>query len=85
LDGFAPTFEQSFLIMEADSIAGQFSNVAFGERIDTAEGSFLVTTTGTSVILGEFVPIPEPSVYILIGLVVFVLLLHKRRSPGVTG
>lgn len=77
LNGFAPTSELSFLIMQADSIVGQFSNVTFGERIDIAEGSFLISNTGTSVILSDFVPIPEPSVYLLITLIISTILIRR--------
>lgn len=80
LNGFTPIGTDSFLVMQATSITGQFSNVAFGERIEIAEGSFLVTNTGTSVLLGEFVPIPEPSVYVLMASIAGLMILRRFAS-----
>ena len=48
----------TFTILAAQNIAGQFTNVASGARLDTADGSgsFLVTYSGPQIILSKFLP-----------------------------
>jgi hypothetical protein len=56
LNGFVPTNGSSFKILTASSLSGGFTNVQPGERLITSDnaGSFLVTVTGTSVVLEDF-------------------------------
>jgi hypothetical protein len=63
LDGANVTSSNSFTLMTAAKIVGQFSNVANGGRVpvtsfsDGSElGTFLVTITKTSLILSDFQP-----------------------------
>ncbi len=50
----------TFTILAAQSIAGHFTNVASGARLDTADGSgsFIVTYSGQQIILSNFLPAP---------------------------
>jgi hypothetical protein len=63
LDGANVTSSDSFTLLTAHKIVGQFSNVANGGRVtalsfsDGSElGTFLVTTTRTSLVLSDFQP-----------------------------
>ncbi len=74
IDGFeagvngADTFT---IIGSNQTIGGAFANVANGDRLATTDGlgSFLVTYGATNgVVLSDFLPVPEPSSVLLIGL-----------------
>jgi hypothetical protein len=67
LDGANPTSSDSFILLTAAKIVGQFSNVASGGRVtatsfsDGSElGTFLVTITKRSLILSDFQPSAAP-------------------------
>jgi len=74
IDGFSPDFIDSFVIIEANSVSGQFENVEFGV------GFFQVTITGTQVLLSQF-QVPEPSSFALclVGLVGSAFARRRRR------
>lgn len=61
---FAPTNAQTFTVLSSSgSLSGAFSNVAFGNRVVTTggEGSFVVTKSGNSVVLGSYLAQLPPS------------------------
>ncbi len=72
-----------FTVLTAASLAGAFANAPTGTRLTTVgnDGSFLVNYVGNSVVLSNFVPIPEPSSYALLaaGLAVVALAARRRR------
>ena len=63
LDDFRPAPGDSFPIVQAATISGQFSNAPNGQRIDSIDGfgSFLVTYTATNVVLTAFEPAANPA------------------------
>jgi hypothetical protein len=67
-NGFTPN-GNTFTIIRTSAltptITGEFSNVAFGERITTqgGEGSFLVSNTGTTITLSNYQAAPSGSAY----------------------
>ncbi len=68
LSGFVPAGTDTFTILTATGgVSGFFTNVSAG-RVSLTEGTFAVTQTGTSVILSDFAPVPEPSVLALLTL-----------------
>ncbi len=82
----APT--DTFTILQATTLAGSFANVATsGLRIFTTDGlgSFQVNFGSgsafgaNSVVLSNFVAVPEPSTYALLGLGALVVLVGVRR------
>ena len=57
INGFTPNATDTFSILSSSTLAGMFSNVANGARLDLSAGgtgSFQVDYTGTSVILSNF-------------------------------
>ncbi|MBI5766900.1 MAG: PEP-CTERM sorting domain-containing protein [Verrucomicrobia bacterium] len=72
-----------FTVLTAGTLTGAFSNAANGTRLTTTagDGSFLVNYAGNSVVLSNFVPIPEPSTYALLacGLGALALVAHRRK------
>jgi hypothetical protein len=54
----------TFTVLAAQSITGQFANVASGARLVTADGSgsFIVTYSGSQIILSNFLPAAPPRV-----------------------
>ncbi len=79
--GFVPLATDVFTIINsAGGVTGEFANVGFGERVSFAEGSLLVSLDGNSVILSEFVAIPEPSIIALLGLGAAVLIVRVARQ-----
>lgn len=56
--GFVPAQTEVFTVLTAGSLGGAFSNVASGGRLtcSPAHGSFLVTVSGTSVVLSGYLP-----------------------------
>ncbi len=62
VDGFRPAPGDSFPIVQAGSITGQFGNATNGQRIATIDGygSLVVSYTPTSVVLTAFEPNPTP-------------------------
>lgn len=60
--GYRPTNAQTFtLLSSSQAITGAFGNVASGARLTTSDGygSFVVTYTGSSVVLGGFQLTPQ--------------------------
>lgn len=62
LNEFRPAPEDSFTIVQAPVITGQFANAAGGQRVATIDGfgSFVVNYTATSVVLNAFQANPNP-------------------------
>ena len=64
INGFTPTASDAFEIITTQArLAGAFTNVRSGERMNTSDGtgSFLVTKTVTNVVLSDFGPPLPPS------------------------
>ena len=86
---FANGFQSSvqatdtFTIMSttnASGVSGTFAGLADGTRFAlTNGGSLQVNYTGNSVVLSNFLAIPEPSTYALIGFGAVVILIAQRR------
>jgi len=78
----------TFTVLTASNVSGAFTNIAPGQRLFTSDGtgSFLVNYGSASafgasnVVLTQFVPIPEPSTYVLMGLGVTILIFAPRRG-----
>jgi hypothetical protein len=62
IDDFRPAPEQSFVIVQARTITGQFANAPHGQRVATIDGygSFVVHYTPTNVLLASFQLNPNP-------------------------
>ena len=58
----------SLTLLSATSLTGTFANLPNGTRFvaDQGIGSFVINYTGTSVVLSDFVPVPEPSTWALL-------------------
>lgn len=77
----------TFTIVQANNVNGAFTNVAHGQRISTTDnfGSFQVnygtnSTFGSgNVVLSNFVPVPEPSTWQLLGGGALLALLARWR------
>ena len=63
-DSFRSRVQSSdvFTLLAAQTITGQFTNVASGDRLQTADGSgsFLVTYNGQQITLSKFLPAVVP-------------------------
>ncbi len=84
IDSFSPLNTDTFTVLTSAATSGAFGNVAFGNRVTTLgnEGSFLVSLTANNVILSDFVAIPEPATWLLVGIGLTFLLYRKRsRLP----
>jgi hypothetical protein len=59
--GFVPAQSDVFTVLTAGSLGGVFANVASGSRLTSSPtlGSFLVTVSGTSVVLSDYQPDPN--------------------------
>jgi fibronectin-binding autotransporter adhesin len=88
LDGYVPKSTDTFVIANGGTgLTGQFSDVAPGERLATADGtgSFVVNygpgspTGANRVVLANYVTVPEPSTVVLLALVVPLALGRRRR------
>ncbi len=89
LGGFQSTLASTdtFTVVTATNLTGAFTNVANGQRLFTSDGlgSFQINYGAgsafalNSVVLTNFVPIPEPSTYALLGLGLLVMLVASRR------
>jgi hypothetical protein len=89
LGGFQSTLASTdtFTVVTATNLTGAFTNVANGQRLFTSDGlgSFQINYGPgsafalNSVVLTNFVPIPEPSTYALLGLGLLVVLVASRR------
>ncbi|MEO8204983.1 MAG: PEP-CTERM sorting domain-containing protein [Chthoniobacterales bacterium] len=77
----------TFEILSAQSISGNFENILSGERIyleneiGIANGSFLFTIDGDHILLSDYQAVPEPSTYLLfvIGTLGIALVRRKRN------
>ncbi|MFO1497838.1 MAG: hypothetical protein U1G07_05490 [Verrucomicrobiota bacterium] len=60
--GFQPAASDRFNIIEAGAVTGRFANASNGQRIATIDGygSFVVSYTGTNVVLSAFQPNANP-------------------------
>ncbi|MGH8047274.1 MAG: autotransporter-associated beta strand repeat-containing protein [Chthoniobacterales bacterium] len=83
-NGFVPAASDEFTIISSDGgISGLFANVV-GGRVAFDDGSFLLTQDGTSVVLSDFAPVPEPQVTLLLafGIAIFSIrtMLARNRA-----
>jgi hypothetical protein len=63
--GFTPTALQNFTVLTATgNLSGAFSNVAFGNRLASADGlhTFVVSRSGNSVVLGNYAAATAPTI-----------------------
>jgi hypothetical protein len=82
VNGLVPASVDSYTIISgAMGVGGEFGNVAFGDRISLAEGSYLLSLSGNDVLLSDFIAIPEPSTFVLLllGLVAFYAVVVRGR------
>jgi fibronectin-binding autotransporter adhesin len=81
IDGFTPTSGQSFTIATMGSSSGVFTNILSG-KVFTADnlGQFDYTNSGTSIVLSNFIAVPEPSTWALLGISLSALLVFRRRT-----
>lgn len=74
----------SLTVLSAGALTGTFLNLPGGTRIFASHGvgSFVINYTSTSVVLDQFLPIPEPSTWALmiagLGVVAWTTLRRKR-------
>lgn len=81
--GFTPTPTDTFTIMTGNNFNGQFANDLSGTIFAPGFGTFSVSYAPTSVVLGNFVPVPEPS---LVASAAFTLVcLVAMRRCGTRG
>ncbi len=74
----------------AGGLTGAFANVANGAQLATSDGRGIFQVNygagsafaANSVVLSNFVPVPEPSTYVLLGVgaIVVVIVGRRRRS-----
>ncbi|MBI5690919.1 MAG: PEP-CTERM sorting domain-containing protein [Verrucomicrobia bacterium] len=72
----------TFTLLQSTALIGTFTNVATsGLRLFTNDGfgSFEVSYTSSAVVLSNFVPVPEPSTWLLLGVGGGVLFWRRRR------
>jgi hypothetical protein len=86
IDTFTPTALDTFTIVTSNGLTGAFSNVAFGNRLNTlgGEGSFLVNQVGNTVQLSSYQAIPEPSTFAMLGIGMAALWALRRRNSRVS-
>jgi hypothetical protein len=78
LDGFVPSPEDRFTILEAASLSGTFDNAA--SFLDVPGGRFDVVYTPTEVTLTNFQPVPDPTaVALLVAGAAGVAVRRRRR------
>ena len=87
-NGFTATTAGTFTLLTSSSLSGAFANVANGQRLVTLDGfgTFQVNYgagsafAANSVVLSNFIAIPEPSTWALFGLGALALAAaHRRR------
>lgn len=64
LAGFTPQNAHTFTVLTAGSLVGAFANAPFAGRVATSDGSgtFLVTKSGNSIVLGDWQPTVPPGI-----------------------
>jgi hypothetical protein len=78
INGFVPAPSDTFTILTADAIGGQFSNAM--TTIQVGQGTFDVTYTNNSVTLSNYV-VPEPStIALLFSVLLATPLLYRRHK-----
>jgi hypothetical protein len=92
-NGYVPVSTDSFTVLSAGALSGNFSNVAdlghltiYDPSGSTILGTFLVNYgsggSPNSVVLSNFVPVPEPSTWALLGVGSLLALLRRRFRRG---
>ena len=77
LDNFLPNYADSFTILTASSLTGQFANAQ--NQLSFSAGTFDILYTPTSVTLTHFTPVPEPTTLLSISAFTATTLLARRR------
>ena len=85
INGFAPATNDTFtilLVSDSSFLSGSFTNVSNGERLTTTDGSgsFVVSINNGSVVLSDYVSVPEPQSLALCAIALSGWLLVKRRQ-----
>jgi hypothetical protein len=64
LGGFSPAANQTWTVLTAAAVSGEFANVLFGQRVVTDDGlgTFVVSRVGGNVTLSNFVAVSAPEV-----------------------
>jgi hypothetical protein len=75
--GYTPLHGDTFTIVSATGVTGTFANTPGNHLILSGLGTFDVTYGSNFVSLGNFTPVPEPSLFLLAGPV---LLAYRRRA-----
>lgn len=74
----------SLTLVSSSALTGTFLNLPHGTRLFASHGtgSFVINYTSTSVVLNQFLPVPEPSTWALmitgLGVVIFATLKRRR-------
>ncbi len=80
IDGFTPEATDTFTILTSQSLTGLFANATSTIALQGNLGFFDVTYTGTSVVLGNYSAIPEPSALIVLSLMGGIGISRRRRN-----
>ena len=85
LDGFEDSITptDTFTILTSDGgITGEFSNLDLNHRLNVRQGSFLVSYEHNSVVLSDFVAVPEPGSLLLAAVAAVGFVVASGRLKG---